>query len=1155
MKNTFAFKKLYGYNAEHDTKLPPIPEEELKRIKDAVFPEEYLIDSQFITPVKQQPVGNCWAFASTAMVETFLLQNNMIESSDKYEKIFSETHMTYSVFDISDPNSSVKQPGGCDVGNDPYGADRYDIMPYFTYNPHAILEVLDPDFMDGTSSCLPKRNYDITAKKYSNFALTGIKLIDDPAVVGSQVFVNEVKDCIMNYGMVFLTYCHQSDMEKAITDDPKYGTTISYYMNKTESGNHAVAIVGWDDTFSDFANTPGNPGAFKVKNSWGTGGGLGDGYMWISYEDFNLGGCYCITGMKETDPGTPQTVYTNAYFGMQKYLPDIPGSAQSVFSDTYTASYDNETVTEIGLYNFTSCFATVELTVAEQTKVVLLEKYYLEYPGFHRIEVPAQTLGSKGTTFEITVTYDSVGMYTTYVPLEYKYATGYSKINLDTLSGQVKDGNDMKSIITYNKDHGTQYGNVSICIYTEWDCETTKSYIETYKQIGLPTVSANGLLTPLHTEINPYSGAEDVSVEWRVEPYGRSDYDQGYQSPISTFQINDLKGMKNTSDSDCDVYITAVVGEGKYRLKKKFMVTLPPATKDFQDYEIGDVTEANKVTIKGKLSGLMGAKVYISSNDMKTEVKTDATGSWEKSDFELYNAKNGWKDSYASTQIYVKICDDNDNVILEGGKTVDLTRPFDVDDDKITVDIKKVGEVGLLAALVYCISCGIENLNVAEAAELTLEGTGEPFFGNAEGLNLDFNHTTIRAGNQYALLESCGNVQNLELELQDLPFEAESINSDYEKFACLALSVKSGSTIKNCTVKGTATRSKSVGGLFYEGSDVTVENCTVNMDVKNADECGAVAHTINGNSSLENVTVDASVSASKAAGIGMNASGKISRCSVSLTALVDSEAAGVCCSANDVMISDVMVDCSLLSTDLLECSVAGVTTEMTGQSSVTNCVVVGKLDAGSDTDSTAYGIGKEPSENMCAISNCLCAPAFISGTKAFRISDSPETSCMAYQGIVNSKGTGFVELGDILKAPSEILSADLFTSLGFDMENIWQFEIQKCIPNLKGVEDSTYGYPFPNPYATENGKYEFAVNTEIALYGASTPRADKITWGSLSPDDKVVVSEDQYMLSSDEFYLQAHLMITESGTYTMDIISVIDGQRFTYNINLEVVDN
>lgn len=1148
-------KKLYGYNAEHDTKLPPIPEEELKRIKDAVFSEKYLIDDQFITLVKQQHVGNCWAFASTAMMETFLLQNNMIKSSDQNEKIFSETHMTYSVFDISDPNSSVKQPGGCDVDSDPYGADRYDVLPYFACDPHAILEVLDPDFMDGSLSVLPKRDYDITAKKYSNFVLTGLKLIDDPAVVGSQVFINEIKDCIMNYGMVFLTYCHQEDMEKEITDDPDYGTTVSYYMNKTGDRNHAVAIMGWDDTFSDFANTPGNPGAFKVKNSWGTGGSLGDGYMWISYEDFNLGGCYCIIGMKETDPGTPQTVYTNAYFGMQRFLPDIPGEAQSVFSDSYTSSYDNETVTEIGLYNFTPCFATVELTVAGQTEVALLEKYYLEYPGFHRIEVPAQTLGLKGTTFEIMVTYDPVGLYTTYAPLEYKYDTGYSKINLDTLSGQVKDGNDIKSIITYNNDHGTQYGNVSICVYTEWDSETTKSYIDAYKQIGLPAVSADGLLTPLNTEISPYSGAEDVSVEWRVEPYGRGDYDQGYQSPISTFQINALKGMKNISDSDCDVYITAVVGEGNYRLKKKFMVTLPPATKNYQDYEVSDVTEANKVTIKGEVSGLTGATVYICSNDMKAEVKMDATGSWEKSDFELYDAKNGWKDSYTSTQIYVKICDDKENIILEGGKTVKLTRPFDVDGNTTTVDLKKVGKIGLLAALAYCSAYGMENLMVTDATELTLEGAGEPFFGNAEDINLDFNHTRIRAGNQYALLESCGDVQNLELDLQDVPLEGEDINSDYEKFACLALNVKSGSTIKNCTVKGTVTRSKSVGGLFYEGTDVTVENCTVNMDVKNADECGAVAHTITGNSSLENVAVEASISASKAAGIGMNTSGKISQCGVSLTATVDSEAAGVCCSANDAMISDVMVDCSLVSTDLSECSVAGVATGLTGQSSITNCVVVGKLDAGSDTGSIAYGIGKEPSENTDAISNCLCAPAFISGTKAFRISDSQATSCMAYQGIVNSKGTGFAEQGDVLKGAPEILSADLFTSLGFDMENIWQFETQKCIPYLKGVGTSTYGYPFPNPYATENGKYEFAVNTEIALYGASSPRADKITWGSLSPDDKVVVSEDQYLLSSDEFYLQAHLMITESGTYTMDIISVIDEQRFTYNINLEVVDN
>jgi C1A family cysteine protease len=91
---------------------------------------------------------------------------------------------------------------------------------------------------------------------------------------------NLIKTAVQAYGAVYMSFQWNAANYKA--------STYSYYTTST-GGNHAVAIVGWNDNFSKtkFNTTPPGNGAFICKNSWGTSWGQ-SGYLYIYYYDHSL---------------------------------------------------------------------------------------------------------------------------------------------------------------------------------------------------------------------------------------------------------------------------------------------------------------------------------------------------------------------------------------------------------------------------------------------------------------------------------------------------------------------------------------------------------------------------------------------------------------------------------------------------------------------------------------------------------------------------------------------------------------------------------------------------------------------------------------------------------------------------------------------------
>ena len=199
-------------------------------------------------PVRDQGQdGNCWAFASINSLESSLLPGERDQ--------FSENNLkNLHGFDVA-PNSG---------GND------FMATAYFARWSGPVSESADP-YGDGNSQ---SPAFLAVQKHVQN-------VIFIPARTGP-LSNDQIKSTIIANGAVYSTIRWE--------DSAYNPRTASYYYSGSGEPNHAIDIIGWDDSYSanNFATpAPGN-GAFIAQNSWGTGWG-DQGFFYISYYDTRIG--------------------------------------------------------------------------------------------------------------------------------------------------------------------------------------------------------------------------------------------------------------------------------------------------------------------------------------------------------------------------------------------------------------------------------------------------------------------------------------------------------------------------------------------------------------------------------------------------------------------------------------------------------------------------------------------------------------------------------------------------------------------------------------------------------------------------------------------------------------------------------------------------
>jgi len=197
----------------------------------------------YVTPVRNQRCGNCWAYSAVGAFE------------GSYRKVNG-----------SAINASEQHAENC-VDGDCEGGFAFKVMEWMVdNNKNLATEAAIPDA--GVNQ--PCAGGTPTTSYYA----TDWGIAHPSGDINKIASVADIKEAMCKYGPIAAS-CQVSGLFQNYTNGVYFGFTSDY---ANPASNHAVLLVGWDD----------DKGAWLMKNSWGEDWGE-DGYMWIKYNSNNIG--------------------------------------------------------------------------------------------------------------------------------------------------------------------------------------------------------------------------------------------------------------------------------------------------------------------------------------------------------------------------------------------------------------------------------------------------------------------------------------------------------------------------------------------------------------------------------------------------------------------------------------------------------------------------------------------------------------------------------------------------------------------------------------------------------------------------------------------------------------------------------------------------
>ena len=252
----------------------------------------------------QGDYDTCWAFAAIGGLEAYLTKQNNAGSSIDLSEFFL---LYFSAHNFPNPKAGgegdeVTYNGdGSYLDNGGFSRLAYHILATLigttseSDNPY-------PD-ADGADQQV-NTNADIAAQITGAYNLdaSNISLIKQQIIENGSVKASIWAPENMSTATTGIIKSYTSNGE--VVGKVGYNKSKAAYYGTYKRTNHDVLLIGWDDEYpaENFVSglRPSGKGAWKARNSWGSGWGI-SGEFWISYEDASLRSGQAVSFTAEND--------------------------------------------------------------------------------------------------------------------------------------------------------------------------------------------------------------------------------------------------------------------------------------------------------------------------------------------------------------------------------------------------------------------------------------------------------------------------------------------------------------------------------------------------------------------------------------------------------------------------------------------------------------------------------------------------------------------------------------------------------------------------------------------------------------------------------------------------------------------------------------